>query len=68
MVQSNQSLDQKIYAKEKLTIQERKHTVQNQITINLDGIIIHKSTYSLGSHHDYSIYKSKHPVLSEQLL
>ena len=47
---------------------KKKHTVQNQITINLDGIIIHKSTHSPGSHHDYKIYKSKHPVLSDELL
>jgi hypothetical protein len=47
---------------------KKKHTVQNQITINLDGIIIHKSIHSPGSHHDYKIYKSKHPVLSEELL
>ena len=47
---------------------KKKHTVQNQITINLDKIIIHKSKHSPGSHYDYSIYKSKHLVLSEQLL
>jgi len=47
---------------------KKKHTVQNQITVNLDGQIIHKSTHSPGSHHDYSIYKSKHPALSDQLL
>jgi len=47
---------------------KKRHTVQNQITINLDGIIIHKSTHSPGSYHDYKIYKSKHPVLSDQLL
>ena len=47
---------------------KKKHTVQNQITINLDGIIIHKSTHSPGSHHDYKIYKSKHPILPEELL
>ena len=47
---------------------KKKHTVQNQITINLDGIIINKSTHSPGSHHDYKIYKSKHPVLSEKLM
>ena len=41
---------------------KKKHTVQNQITINLDGVIIHKSTHSPGSHHDYKIYKSKHPT------
>ena len=47
---------------------KKKHTVQNQITINLDGIIMHKSTHSPGSHHDYKIYKSKHPVLSKEFL
>ena len=47
---------------------KKKHTVQNQITVNLDGVIIHKSTHSPGSHHDYKIYKTKHPVLSEELL
>jgi len=26
---------------------KKKHTVQNQITINLDGIIIHKSAHAL---------------------
>jgi len=34
----------------------------------LDGIIIHKSIHSSGSHHDYKIYKSKHPILSEELM
>lgn len=47
---------------------KKKHTVQNQITINLDGIIIHKSTHSPGSHHDYKIYKSRHPTFSEELM
>ncbi len=47
---------------------KKKHTVQNQITVNLDGIIIHKSTHSPGSHHDYKIYKSKHPTLSEDIM
>ncbi len=47
---------------------KKKHTIKNQITINLDGIIIHKSTHSPGSHHDYSIYKSKHLTFSEKLM
>ena len=47
---------------------KKKHTIQNQITINLDGVIIHKSTHCPGSHHDYKIYKSKHPILPEDLL
>jgi hypothetical protein len=47
---------------------KKKHTVKNQITINLKGEIIHKSSHAPGSHHDYKIYKSKHPVLSGELL
>ena len=47
---------------------KKKYTVQNQITINLKGEIIHKSTHSPGSHHDYKIYKLKHPTLSKELL
>ena len=47
---------------------KKKHTVQNQITVNLDGVIIHKSTHSPGSHHDYKIYKSKHPTLTEDIM
>ena len=47
---------------------KKTHTVQNQIAINLDGVIVHKSAHSPGSHHDYKIYKAKHPVLSEDLL
>ena len=31
-------------------------------------IIIHKSTHSPDSHHDYKIYKSKHSTLSQELL
>lgn len=47
---------------------KKKHTVQNQITVNLNGEIIHKSSHAPGSHHDYKIYKSKHPTLPEELL
>lgn len=47
---------------------KKKHTVQNQITVNLNGEIIHKSSHAPGSHHDYSIYKSKHPTLPEDLM
>ncbi len=47
---------------------KKKHTVQNQITVNINGEIIHKSSHVPGSHHDYKIYKSKHPILPEELL
>lgn len=47
---------------------KKKHTVQNQITVNLNGEIIHKSSHAPGSHHDYKIYKSKHPALPEDVM
>jgi len=46
---------------------KKRHTIKNQITINLNGEIIHKPPHSTGSHHDYSIFKSKHPILPEGL-
>ena len=69
MEQNSQSQDRKIVPKKShYSGKKKKHTVQNQITVNLDRVIIHKSTHSPGSHHDYKIYKTKHPVLSEELL
>ncbi len=47
---------------------KKKHTVQNQITINLNGEIIHKPSHSPGRRNDYGILKIKHPVLSEELM
>ena len=54
--------------KDTLFRKKERHTIQNQITINLNGEIIHKSTHCPGSHHDYKIYKSKHPTLPEELM
>ena len=55
--------------KKRLTIQEKKkHTVKNQITINLNGEIIHKPPHSLGRRNDYGIYKIKHPILAKDLM
>ncbi len=66
---NNQSLDPKIRKREThYSGKKKKHTIQNQITVNLNGEIIHKSVHSPGSHHDYKIYKSKHPTLPEELL
>lgn len=46
---------------------KKKHTVKNQITINLKGEIIHKPSHAPGSHHDYNTFKSKHPILPEDV-
>ena len=47
---------------------KKKHTVKNQITINLKGEIIHKPPHFSGRRNDYAILKIKHPVLSEELM
>lgn len=47
---------------------KKRHTIKNQITINLNGTIIHKPPHSPGRRNDYAILKIKHPVLSEQLM
>jgi len=47
---------------------KKKHTVKNQITINITGEIIHKPPHSPGRKNDYGILKIKHPVLSEELM
>lgn len=47
---------------------KKRHTIKNQITINLDGTIIHKPPHSPGRRNDYAILKIKHPVLSEELM
>ena len=47
---------------------KKKHTIKNQITINLNGEIIHKPPHSPGRRNDYAILKIKHPVLSEELM
>jgi len=46
----------------------KKHTIKNQITINLTGEIIHKPPHSPGRRNDYAIYKIKHPVLPKELM
>ena len=47
---------------------KKKHTVKNQITINLKGEIIHKPPHSPGRRNDYGILKVKHPALSQELI
>jgi hypothetical protein len=42
---------------------ERKFTVKTQITVNREGLIVHKSAHAAGSTHDYALYKHSHPDL-----
>ncbi len=47
---------------------KKRHTVKNQITINLKGEIIHKPPHSSGRRNDFAILKIKHPAFSEDIM
>ncbi len=42
---------------------KKRHTVKTQITVNADGLILHKTPHARGSRHDYSLFKWRHPRL-----
>ena len=39
----------------------KRHTVKSQITVNGDGLIVHRTPHARGSRHDYSLFKWRHP-------
>ena len=41
---------------------KKKHTVKNQLMVNIRGYILHKATHKKGRRHDYDVYKKNHPV------
>jgi hypothetical protein len=47
---------------------KKKHTIKNQIMVNNQGYIIHKTDYKKGRRHDYDIYKKNHPVIPKQVV
>jgi hypothetical protein len=42
---------------------KKKHTVKTQLTVNKQGLIVHKTSHVKGSMHDYTLYKHSHPIL-----
>ena len=42
---------------------KKRHAVKTQLTVNQDGLIIHKTGHAVGSTHDYTLYKRSHPDL-----
>ncbi len=44
---------------------KKKHTVKTQITVNADGLIVHKTPHARGSRHDYALFKWRHPRLPD---
>lgn len=46
---------------------KRRHTVKTQLTVNKDGLIVHKTNHARGRRHDYDIFKRSHPSLPEKV-
>ena len=46
---------------------KKKHTVKTQITVNKDGLIVHKTRHAKGSTHDYALFKAHHPHLQDNV-
>jgi hypothetical protein len=44
---------------------KKRHTVKTQITVNKDGLIVHKTRHVRGSRHDYVLFKWCHPSLPD---
>jgi len=46
---------------------KKKHTVKTQLTVNKEGLIVHKTSHVKGSMHDYALYKHIHPHLPDNV-
>ncbi|MDH5792337.1 MAG: transposase [Candidatus Bathyarchaeota archaeon] len=46
---------------------KKKHTVKTQITVNAEGLILHKTPHARGSRHDYALFKWRHPRLPDEV-
>ena len=47
---------------------KKRHTVNTQLMVNNQGIIIHKTGHKKGKRYDYNIYKNNHPVILMQVV
>jgi len=46
---------------------KKRHTVKTQITVNKNGLIVHKTLHAKGSTHDFTLYKRSHPHLPDKV-
>ena len=46
---------------------KKRHTVKTQITVNENGLIVHKTKHAQGSRHDYALFKQYHPHLPDNV-
>ena len=45
----------------------KRHTVKTQLTVNSEGLIVHKTAHVSGSMHDYSLFKHSRPHLPREV-
>jgi hypothetical protein len=45
----------------------RRHTLKTQLTVNINGLIIHKTRHARGRTHDYKLFKHCHPHLPDNV-
>jgi hypothetical protein len=46
---------------------KRRHTVKTQLTVNKNGLIVHRTNHARGRTHDYALFKHNHPDLPEKV-
>jgi hypothetical protein len=46
---------------------KKRHTVKTQLTVNSEGLIVHKTKHARGRRHDYAIFKGNHPSLPNKV-
>jgi hypothetical protein len=46
---------------------KKRHTVKTQLTVNINGLIVHKTGHAKGRTHDYALYKRSHPHLPKNV-
>jgi len=46
---------------------KKRHTVKTQITVNKNGLIVHKTRHARGSRHDYAVFKQDHLHLPDNV-
>jgi hypothetical protein len=46
---------------------KKRHTVKTQLTVNSNGLILHRTNHARGRRHDLDIYRERHPSLPRQV-
>ena len=46
---------------------KKRHTVKTQLTVNKDGLIVHRANHARGRRHDLDLYREHHPSLPKEV-